>query len=769
MISLKAYLRHLFKNKLYTTVTVLGFAVSLTFVILLSIYIQNELSVDDFHANKEHIYRIEHESTDFSGPIAVTLKEQYAEIADYVRVYEHRDILTLSNGQNFEMDYLAVDASFFNIFSYPLIEGDPSSVIATKNQIVVSKSFARRLFGNENPVGKEVTLHTRFKYIVTGIMDDFPENTHLKPQDAIINIRNMADVFQFKEFLTEIGFCSMSTYFLEKPNADLRSKTPQILANFKKDFWLYKDGYAKTLQFNPLKEVYFSDMSGTGTKSNSKTLIWVLSIIVLLILVLAIGNYVNLTIAQSTLRGREVAIKKLLGSSKKRLFLQIIKESLLLCGIAVTLSLVLVVLVEPLFNTLLDTQLRLNEQLSFRNVLICIVLFSLIGFLSGLAPALKITGFQPIEVVKGTFRKKVKGVYGKVFLTFQYTVTIALLACSWIIVKQTNFMTNKELGFTKDNIVWAPFLGEMNKKTEIKEALMKIPGVTEASTVWGSPLDGGSNQSFDYEGEPQSFQEIRVDSAFFSMFNIAVEPTNVAYTPEGVYFNETAVSSLGFEKAPTSFKMYETSEPVLGVVKDFHFNELRQNIGPLVIRQQNDSSYAGTLFLKINGKNRVGTLDQVKTTYASLVDNLPFEIRFVDDTIDHWYVKEVKTGKIIGYFTLLSFLLSFIGILAMSTFYIQQRYKEIGIRKVNGAKISQILILLSKDFVKWVALAFAIAVPISWYAMGKWLEGFAYRTTMSWWIFVLAGITALIIALLTVSWQSFRAAMANPVEALKEE
>ncbi|NHF59922.1 FtsX-like permease family protein [Flavobacteriaceae bacterium TP-CH-4] len=769
MISLKAYLRHLIKNKLYTLVTVVGFAISLTFVLLLSVYIKNELSVDDFHKNKDRIYRIESADTDFSGPIAVNLRDTYAEIQDFVRTYEYQGIITPKANQNFNMGYLAVDNSFFEVFSYPLIKGDPSKVLATKDQIVLSKSLALRLFGTEDPVGKEVTIDTRLKFTVSGVMEDFPENTHLKQQDAIINIQNMVDIFEYEGFLTDIGFCSMSIYFLEKPNADLRAKTSEVLKSFKKDFWLYQEGYANTLYFTPLKEIYFSDKVGPGTKSNSRTLVVVLSVIVLLILFLAIGNYVNLTIAQSTFRGREVAIKKLLGGSKKQLFLQFIKESIILCLIAVSLSLLFAKLVEPVFNSLLETKLHLNAQLTLGNLVLFSGVFIGIGFLSGLVPALRITSFKPIEVVKGTFRKKVKGVYGKAFITFQYTVTIALLACSWIIVKQTYFLTEKDLGFKKENIVWAPYLAGTQKKTAVKAELMKIPGVEQVSLVWGSPLDGGSNQSFVYKEKPQSFQEIRVDSAFFSMFDIKISPTDVAYSKEGVYFNQTALNSLGFESAPASFKMYERDEPIIGVVNDFNFKELRQNIGPLVIRQQNDSAYASKMFLKIKGNNQLATLNQVKTTYTRLIDNLPFDIRFVDDTIDQWYVKEVKTGKIIGYFTLLSFIISFIGILAMSTFYIQQRYKEIGIRKVNGASITQILALLSKDFIKWVALAFTIAVPISWYAMGKWLEGFAYRTTISWWIFVLAGLTALTIALLTVSWQSFRAAVANPVNALREE
>ena len=477
----------------------------------------------------------------------------------------------------------------------------------------------------------------------------------------------------------------------------------------------------------------------------------------------------NLTIAQATFRGKEVAIKKLLGSSKKQLFLQFIRESVLLCLIAVLLSLLLAKLIEPAFDALLQTQLQLNNKITLPNLVSFLLLFALIGIVSGILPALKIAGFRPIEIVKGTFRTKVKSSYGKAFITFQYTVAISLLACSWIIMKQTDFLRNKELGFQKDNIVHMEYLGATDKKETIKNALLQIPGVEDVSITWQSPLSGGSNQTFESNGKSVSFQEFAVDSSFFNVFEMKVKPSNVAYSDKGMYLNETAIQELGLTDEAISFKMEENEIPILGIVNDFNFKELRDNIGPLMIRQQTPNFQADDIFLKINGTTIFNTVEKIKTTYAGLVEDAEFDLTVVDEAINQWYEKDERTGKIIGYFTLLSFIISAMGILAMSTFYMQQRKKEISIRKVNGATITQILSLLNKDFVKWVALAFVIAVPVSWYAMNQWLEGFAYKTSMSWWVFAMAGLAALTIALLTVSWQSFRAAVANPVDSLKEE
>ncbi len=769
MNSIKSYLRHLLKNKLYTTVTVLGFAFSLTFILMLSVYLKNELSVDDFHKNKDRIFRIENEEVTFSPPIAEDLKNSIPEIEDYTRTLHGSGRINISSGQKTKLSYLGVDAAFFEMFSFPLIKGTPKEVLRTTNSIVLSESMAIKLFGSIDIVGKSVFLETDHKFIVTGVMEDFPENTHFLAQDALLHIKSFEDLWGMNDLMKSYGFASLSIYFQAKKNADLPSKAPEILKKFKSDYWIYKEGHAQTVVFNPLEELYFSPKLSPGTKSRSKTLITVLSVIVILVLLLSVGNYVNLTIAQSTFRGREVAIKKMLGSSKKRLFLQFVMESVFLCFAALLLAFGLAKLIEPVFDSLLSTRLDLNDQISFLNLLILFGASSLIGILSGVLPAIKITAFDPIEAVKGTFRTRVKSVYGKAFMTFQYTITIALLACCWIILRQTHFLRNKDLGFQKDNIVQMEYLGAATQKDAIKNALLQIPGVDDVTLSWQSPLSGGSNRTFDFKGQSLSFQEFAVDGSFFNVFDMKVKPTDVAYTENGIYLNETAIKELGLEAPFVSIQIGEEEKPILGVVKDFNFKELRDQIGPLMLRQQTDDSYASNIFLKISGTNILETMDKIESMYAGLINDVEFELRFVDETIDQWYENDERTGRIIGYFTLLSFILSVMGILAISTFYMQQRKKEISIRKVNGATIPQILALLNRDFIKWVGLAFLLATPVSWYAMNRWLEGFAYKATMPWWIFVLAGATTLAIAFLTISWQVFKAAHVNPVESLRAE
>ncbi len=769
MLGLKSYLRHLLNNKMYTVVTIFGFALSLTFVLLLGVYIKNELSVDEFHTNKERVYRLEYESLDFSPPIATDLKANYPEIEDFTRVLGNSGRISKAEGQKIKFDYLGVDAPFFNMFSFPLLKGRADEVLQTMDGIVLSKATALRLFSSTDVIGKSVYIDGENKFTITGVMDNFPNNTHFTKQDALVNLAAFKKIWGFEGIMEEYGWCSLSIYFLAKPNTDLPSKAPQILESFKKDFWLYQEGWAKTVEFTPLKDLYFSTKVGNGTKNSSKTLITVLSVIVVLILLLAVGNYINLTIAQATFRGKEVAVKKLLGGSKKRLTRQLVMESFALCFTAILLAFVLAKLLEPVFNSLLDTQLHLNKALNLTNIVLVLLALALVGFISGIVPALKIASFKPIEVVKGELRTKAKSVYAKAFITFQYTVAIGLLACSWIILKQTHFLRDKDLGFAKDNIVYMEYLGSTQQKKTIKNELKNIAGVQDVSLTWHSPLTGGSNQTFDHNGKSVSFQEFSVDSSFFKIFNLKIKETDVAYTDKGVFLNERGYKTLGLDDTKHSFKFHEDELPVLGIVNDFNFKQLRNTIGPLMIRQQNEEWPASTIFVKVKGEGLLETVDQIKSTYSNIIGDVEFDVQFVDDTIDQWYEKEERTGKIIGYFTLLAIIISSMGILAMATFYMQQRKKEIGIRKVNGATNTQVLTLLNRDFLKWVGLGFVIAVPISWYAMHRWLENFAYQTQMNWWIFVLAGALTLVIAFLTVSWQSFRAATANPVNSLRTE
>jgi putative ABC transport system permease protein len=330
-------------------------------------------------------------------------------------------------------------------------------------------------------------------------------------------------------------------------------------------------------------------------------------------------------------------------------------------------------------------------------------------------------------------------------------------------------MQNFDMGFKKDNIVQIDKAFPKEKRQAFNDMLKQIPGVEQVSFVCGTPIDGGNNQSFKYNDKPVSFQEFLVDTAFFSMMGITYVPTGVAWSDNVLWLNKNTIKELDLDPLPKSFKRYNEELPVYGVVEDFHYRDLHQPVGLAMLSPLQDKKWSWNVLVKISGKNIAGSMSQIKTAYSSITNDEPFDYKFFDSEVDSWYKKEANISKIITWFSVLTIIISVMGILALVTLFNQLRIKEIGIRKVNGAKISEILTLLNKNFVRWVVIAFVIATPIAYYAMHKWLENFAYKTELSWWIFALAGIMALGIALLTVSWQSWKAATRNPVEALRYE
>jgi putative ABC transport system permease protein len=767
--NLKSFTQHLFNSRLYTAVTVLGFTISLSFVILLSVYIKNELSVNEAQPNKDRIYRLinEHYGT-FAPPIGEWLQGEFPEIESFTRIYENSGTLITSDDVKVKFKYLLADSTFFNIFNFDLLEGEKESALKTRSSVVLSREFANRLFGSESPMYQQIKIDG-IPCVVNGVVEDISQTSNFSHCDAIINFRAQADFWGSPELLTSFGNSSFGLYFLAKPNTSLPAKAPEVLELFKKHFWMYQNERTKTVTFEPFTDSYFSTLPGSGIEQNNKTLILILFAIVILILVLAIINYINLTIAQSGMRVKEIAIKKLLGSSRTKLMTQLVGESIIVCAVASLLAILGSFLAEPLLNRALNTQIRLADFFTPETVFILFVFIVVVGFISGIIPAFIITRLRAVDVIKGGFRRKSKVLYSKFLIAFQYTVVIVLVITTIIIAQQTAFMRNHDLGFNHDNIVWLDNNLKSGQTEGFRNLIKKIPGVKSVSFVKGSPIDGGNNQSFLYEDQPVSFQEFVVDSSFFEMMEINITPTTAAYSKEGIWLNQYAVDKLGLDPLPVSFKSNYGEESVLGITNNFNIESLHNELGFLILRQLGKNEYPWRILVQLQSGDVISTFDQVKKAYLDYTGGMPFDSGFFDDHIQSWYDSEKRTASIVSYFALLSIVISIMGIFAMAVFYNQQKIKEIGIRKVNGATVFEIVKMLNVDFVKWVAVAFVVACPIAYYAMNKWLQNFPYKTQIHWWVFVLAGIFALAIALITVSWQTWRAARRNPVEALRYE
>lgn len=772
---MNTYWNFLKNNKLFTVVSVVGFAVSLMFVLLLGTYVKQELSVDRFHANKDRIYlmcRDDHTAA-FANLTADVVKDDCPEVESYCRLVSRPIPLSQNrHSDKFTVEALFADSAFFNIFSFRLLEGNAANVLATKHTAVVTQTFARKLFHHENPVGKFLYYNDTIPVEITGMMEDFPLNTQIPQSEVVFNYR-MIEYNWGDDILTTWNNSSFGMYFLAKEGADLPAKAPVLLEKFKEDYWIYKNGFAKELYFMPFLDVYFGGVKNyfSNIQTNSKTLVSVYLIITILILVVAILNYINLSVAQAGKRGKEAAIKKLLGSGRKQLIMQFISESMLMTVISFCLGLLLAFLAEPFFNNVLDTQLNLGGQFSGILFVVSVVfILIIIGVLAGIIPAYTISRFKPVEVIKGTYTRNVKAVYSKILITFQYLVAFVLLACSLFIVKQTYFMRNYNLGFERENILILQNKVNANRTSALRSELETIAGVDKVSFTQGTPLDGGNNNSFEYNGQALSFQVFEVDTVFMDLFGIKYQPTGVTPGKNTFMVNRKGYHALQPDSISHTVKIYGIERQISGITDDFHFRSLHNEVGLLMIRRLPDEYWPWSVVVKIKANaDPYQTANEIKRVYSDFTGGEPFESTFADEKVQEWYIGEERTMKILTAFTILTFMILLMGILAMSLYYVRQKEKEIGIRKVNGAKISEILTMLNLNFLKWITLAFVISVPVTRFAMQKWLAGFAYRTTLSWWVFALTVLVVLVLSVISISLQSWKAANTNPVESLKSE
>jgi putative ABC transport system permease protein len=639
---------------------------------------------------------------------------------------------------------------------------DVSGYASTKDNEKFEINYLMADFGKIPGIGEVIKIDNYVEYKISGIMEDMPENTHFRKVDAIVHFPTHVKKYWGSSIITDYGNNSFGLYLLEKQNTDLSEKLPEILS-------LFKDGLVKEAYLEPLTEAYFSPTLTPWSKNNSEIFVKILSGIVVLILLLSVFNYVNLTTAISTFRSKEIAIKKILGGNRFMFTLQYISESIALCIISFLVALLFSFVAEPLFNNLMNTRLELSDALTPGMIVGYIIAVIVVGVVSGIIPALKISNFNAVEIVKGSFWVKEKSLYSRILVSFQYFIIITLIISSIFVSRQTNFMRNFNLGFEKENIISIRNTIHGNQSGAFKSILEKIPGIDHVCFVEGSPLDGGNNNTMQYDGRQISFQTFGVDTSYFNMMGIEVRHTGAALSDDAIWINETGAREMGLAENATSVKIYGLERQLYGIVKDFHFKDLKQKIGPAYFYKKDMDASGGSILVKISGKNKVATIDRIREEYHEFTNGLPLKMEFMDDTINTWYEKEEKAGKIVWYFTFLTVIISVMGLFAMSLYYVQHKIKEIGIRKVNGARVSEILEMLNREFLIWVIIAFTFSAPLAYYIVNRWLENFPYKIELNWLIFALAGLLAMVIAIITISWQSYKAATRNPVEALRYE
>ncbi|WP_321347687.1 FtsX-like permease family protein [uncultured Draconibacterium sp.] len=779
---LKLMFRNLRRNKLYSAINILGLAIAITLVLLLSSYVANEKTVDAFHSNNDRIYRVYGDNIEtFAPPFGQFILDNITDAESYTRTFAQEGTLQYNNVKYKSGTCLLVDSTFFSMFSFPLKRGEAKEVLAAKESAVLSISYARKVFGDKDPVGE--TFEYNGKHLsVSGIFEDFKDNTHFDKPNIILNFAMLPRFWGNDDegadyFMNDYGNSSFGLYVMAHKNSDLQSRGTELLEKAKEFYWIFQNDRNHELNFMPLSEVYFnlSAVNYIGTRNGNEKFLSILIVIAIAIVLIAAINYINLSITQSVKRAKEVGIKKIVGSKRQSIIRQFLFESTFISLLSTIIAVVLTAIVLPEFNQITYTNFSFLDIFNNGFLLRSIIVVFVLGLIAGIFPALILSGFKSIDIVKGLPSRLKNNFSQRVMVVFQYAVSIALIAVVCFIVKQNNFMKNYNLGFDKDNTFYIRMTDETNEQLNaFANELRKIPGVKAVSFCEDFPGGPINNNSFVYNDKPQSFDQFRVDTAFFSALGIplknriSVHDNNFGDGGFALILNQSAVNSLELQPPYTEFKMYDNTIKIGEVVEDRNFRSLYEEPKPTIFTLSK-SDWWSYVLVRGTGSSLSNIVQQAEAAFYQLSPTDPIELEFLDDALNGAYKKEERSAKIVGYFAIFAILISSLGIFALASYTAQNRKKEIGVRKVNGAKISEVMTMLNKGFVIWVAVAFIIAIPVIWFAMNKWLENFAYKTTLSWWIFALAGLLALGIALLTVSWQSWRAATRNPVEALRYE
>lgn len=788
---LKIALRNLLKHKFFSGINIVGLAIGIACCLFIYLFIQNELNYDRFHSEGDRIYRILRVSNDngqkkgtpsTSGPYAISLKHDFPQdIQETIRVLPSDGLVTYENRSFVEKKFFFADPAFFRFFSFPLLKGKPGEVLKEPNSVVITQTMAKKYFGEQNPMGKILIIDGESPYKVTGVMDKVPGNSHLD-FDFIASLATFNNSEWMKEWWNNFLF----TYVKIDPTINrnkLEARFPVFLDKYMgEDFKKY--GMQTTLKLQPLENIYFdNDTQWDRALHGDKKVVYIFAAIAFFILAIACINFMNLATARSAGRAKEVGLRKVLGAYKANLIYQFLGESLVLTSISVLVALLLLALLLPFFTDFIEKEITLPyTSLSIPFLLVGLIV--LVGLIAGSYPAFFLSSFQPVKVLKGKFIATTRGSFlRKGLVVVQFSISMLLIAGTFIIMRQMSYIQEKKLGFNKDQVVLVRINNEdifQNRET-FKNDIQRLAQVTDVSAMSGEPGGFHDNFNVDIEGKEDEQWHLRTVFTDFNYLKalgltlVAGRDFDKSYSTDplrAAIINKAAVKKLGWTPEEALGKEIKIamrdslSRKIVGVVEDFHFSSLKEKIEPMIISINTDNR---VFAIKLTSGNTQQTIAAIEKAWEKASPRFPFEFTFLDEVYDGLYKSEQKQSNIFTFFACVAIFIACLGLLGLAAFTAEQRTKEISVRKVLGASVSSIFLLLSKDFIKLVLLAIVIATPIAYYAMYKWLEDFAYRIDISPWIFVLAGAIALLIALLTVSFQSIKAASVNPAKSLRNE
>jgi putative ABC transport system permease protein len=778
--------RNLVKNKFYSTINISGLSVGLTVGIIILLWVQDEFSYDRFHSKEENIYKVENMVgtgssrqlwTQTAAPIGVLAKKEIPGVEDVVRIsYNGYYGLYKANGKTFaEQKTFFADPSLFSVFDFKIIKGNSANPYPDENSIVITESTAKKYFGNEDALGKIITADNKINLKVSGVINDFPKNSSfhadmLFPMTLLQKIM-YADNKEGKNLENDFIQFSYNTFLLLKPGMSLKD-LPDKLRNI--HLRIKSDDTDVGYVLLPLKKMhlYRSDGSDGGVAT-----VRMFIIIAVLILIIACINYVNLSTARSMLRAKEVSLRKIVGAGRLQLFIQFIAETALLFIFATLVSLVLIYALTPVFNKISGKELTV----SFLDYHIWqVILITILGTLiiPSIYPALLLSSFDPLKALKGKISARISdALFRKILVVVQFAFSMVLITGTIIIGDQLSFIRSKELGYDKDHVLACNMIA-MNKHADaVKADLIRQPGVLNVTFSSGDIIDYGGqtgDNSWDgkEKGETIMLSPIGIDKDFISFFKMKMQQGN-AFTgsvADSTHFilNETAAKAMRMKNpVGKKFKLWKTEGTIIGIVKDFHFASMRQKIDPAIF-YYNPNEY-WRLYIKTTGKDAQKAIAALETEWKKYNPEFPFTYAFLDETFNNLYKSEQKTGTLFNVFAGIAIFISCLGLLGLAAYTAQMRTREIGVRKVLGASVIGIIRLLAVDFIRLVIIAIVIAAPVAWYVMNKWLEDFAYKINIGWAVFFIAGFIAIVIAMLTISFQSIKAAISNPVKSLRTE
>jgi len=803
---IKTAIRNIARQKGYVFINILGLAIGIAASMLIASYVISELSYDQHHEKKDRIYRVYLDGNinnqEIKGawtaiPLAFTAKDKFPEIEEAVRIDTWDETIIKHKERSFVEDaFIMADSTFFNVFTAPLIKGNPRTALAKPNTVVISESTAKKIFGDESPMGKSLKVGNYEEYFeITGVMEDMPETSHF---DC-----NMIGSFVTSNRSNNGNWLSnnIATYFLLSENASMEqveSKFPGLLREYAgpvleeflglnfDEFLAKGNKYAYHLQ--PLQEIHLNpDIGGEMKPTHDKKYIYIFSVVALMLIVIAVINYMNLSTARASNRTKEVGLRKVVGGTKQMLVTQFLVESVIMSFMALILAVILVQVSLPYFNNLINTQLIFDYLQEWYYIPVLVLLAIMIGLLAGSYPAFYLSSFNPKSILSGELKSGMKNKrIRSVLVVSQFIISAALILGTIVISRQTNYMLNKDLGFEKSQLLVIRRISVLADQIEtFKNEVNKIPGVLNSSHSTMVPGHTNNNNAQQLESQPKDetfvFETNWADEDFIDVYNINIDrgryfkkditsDDNVCvinqkalkdYPIEDV-FSERIYSPVNTEEGLKPYK-------IVGVVSDFHVQSLHQKISPYLILPKTEDTRWGYFSVKLSGENIPETMREVESTWKEFANNDPMLYFFMDNEYENLYEEEQRSSTLSVGFAILSIFIASLGLFGLTSFTTEQRTKEIGIRKAMGSSITNIVLLIAKETVRLIIISLIISIPIAYYFLANWLNNYPYRIDLSPFDFLYTLVIILIIAFITISYQTIRAARKNPAYSLRDE